>query len=63
MEGFNRKPKDMKRQARGYHNFTFVRNRILFATRDKAPILAIPKSKEEVATHTGIKRGKYKKHK
>lgn len=61
MEGFNRKPKDIKRQARGHSNFKFVRNRILFATRDHAPILAIPKSKEEIATHNGKKRGSYNK--
>ena len=44
MEGFNRKPKDMKRMARGFTNFEFVRNRILWASRKDATILAIPKS-------------------
>ena len=44
MEGFNRKPKDMKRMARGFTNFEFVRNRILWASRKDAAILAIPKS-------------------
>ena len=43
MEGFNRKPKDMKRLARGFSNFDYVRNRILWASRKDAAILAVPK--------------------
>ena len=43
-EGFNRKPKDMKRMARGYSNFEFVRNRLLWSSRKDASILAVPKS-------------------
>ena len=43
MEGFNRKPKDMKRLARGFSNFNYVRNRILWASRKDAAILAVPK--------------------
>lgn len=45
MEGFNRKPKDMKRLSRGFSNFYYVRNRILWSCRKNAPILAIPKQK------------------
>lgn len=45
MEGFNRKPKDMKRLSRGFTNFEYVRNRILWASRKNAAILAVPKEK------------------
>ena len=61
-EGFNRKPKDMKRLARGFTNFDYVRNRILWSSRKNAAILAVPKTEEQVATKTGKKRGPYKKH-
>lgn len=44
MEGFNRKPKDMKRAARGFSSFPFVRNRLLWSHRLDAAILAIPKN-------------------
>lgn len=43
IEAFNRKPKDMQRNGRGYRNFTHMRNRLLFATRDNPPILGVPK--------------------
>ena len=61
IKGFNRKPKDLKRNSRGVTNFLYTRNRILWATRENAPILAIPKNREDVSTHTDIKRGTYKK--
>lgn len=61
MESFNRKPKDLKRSGRGYLNFEHVRNRILFATRRNAPILAVPKTAKEAAFKTGKTRGPYKK--
>ena len=61
-EGFNRKPKDMKRMAREFSNFDFVRNRILWSSRKNAAILAIPKDFDEVS-YKGHKRGPYKKHK
>lgn len=38
IESFNRIPKDMKRNARGYLDFEHARNRILFATRKNASI-------------------------
>ena len=63
MEGFNRKPKDMKRLARGFSSFPFVRNRILWSSRKDTALLAVPKPLEEVQRHTGKKRGSYKKHK
>lgn len=44
MESFNRKPKDLKRNSRGFSNFDYTRNRILWSTRIDPPILAVPKS-------------------
>lgn len=61
MESLNRIPKDMKRNGRGYLRFSHIRNRFLFAMRNNAPILACPKSPQEVRNHTGKKRGSYKK--
>lgn len=42
IESFNRIPKDMKRNSRGYLDFEHARNRILFATR-KNPTITSPK--------------------
>jgi transposase len=42
IESFNRIPKDMKRNSRGYLDFEHARNRILFATR-KNPAITSPK--------------------
>lgn len=61
IESFNRKPKDMKRNSRGFRNFSHFRNRLLFATRKEAPLLGSPKTKEEILNKTGSKRGPYKK--
>ena len=61
MEGFNRKPKDLKRNSRGFDNFEYTRNRILWSTRKDALLLAIPKEEAEVHTYTKKKRGPYKK--
>ena len=61
IEGFNRKPKDLKRNSRGFRNFDYTRNRILWSTRENAPVLAVPRSRESVHTYTGKNRGKYKK--
>lgn len=65
MEGFNRKPKDLKRLARGYSNFDFVRNRILWAERKDAHVLGspIPIKNIKEKYKTGKKRGSYKKNK
>lgn len=65
MEGFNRKPKDMKRLARGYTNFNFLRNRILWAERKDAHILGSPIPIKDIKEKykTKKKRGPYKKHK
>lgn len=61
MESFNRKPKDFKRNSRGFFNFDYTRNRILWATRENPPYLGIPKTREQVHAYRGKKRGKYKK--
>ena len=61
MEGFNRKPKDYKRNSRGISNFYYTRNRILWATRLNPTILAIPKTKKSIYFTSELKRGKYKK--
>lgn len=51
MESFNRKPKDYKRNTRGFSNFDYTRNRILWSTRKNPPIRAIPKSYEQVHSY------------
>ena len=61
MESFNRKPKDYKRVSRGFSNFDYTRNRILWATRKERPYLGRPKTKDQVHSYRGKKRGKYKK--
>ena len=61
IEGFNRAPKDLKRNSRGFTNFSYTRNRILWANRENAKILAVPKSIKSVHVHTEKIRGKYKK--
>lgn len=61
-EALNRIVKDMKRNGRGYRNFEHLRNRFLYSQRANAAILGVPKPLEEIANHTNIKRGPYKKH-
>lgn len=51
MEGFNRKPKDLKRNSRGFSNFDYTRNRILFSTRDNPSFLAVPKALNEIHSY------------
>lgn len=63
MEGFNLKPKNLKRNSRGVDNFEYTRNRILWSEREDAHILAIPKSEKEVHTYTHKTRGPYNKNK
>ena len=63
MEGFNRKPKDFKRNSRGLSNFYYTRNRILWSTRKNPAILAVPKPLEQVRSFDGKSRGPYKKKK
>lgn len=48
IEGYNRVPKDFKRNSRGLANFEFARSRLIWANRKNEPILASPKSKSEV---------------
>lgn len=66
MESFNRKPKDFKRSTRGSSNFDYTRNRILWATRNKPSIRAVPKSNDEIHSYslpksTANKRSKHYK--
>ena len=61
IEGFNRKPKDFKRNSRGVDNYAYTKNRLLWATRQNEPVLAVPKSEQEIHNYTGIKRGIYNK--
>lgn len=60
MESFNRIPKDLKRNGRGYRNFYAIRNRILWAARENATILAVPKDLKDIKRAKSIKRGPYK---
>ena len=61
IESLNRKPKDIKRNARGYRNFDHARNRILYSLRTNAPILAQPRRDSEFKRTTGKQRGPYRK--
>lgn len=63
MESFNRKPKDLKRLARGVESFEFYKQRILFSERAEKVFLANPKSYKNIQNKTNRKRGKYKKAK
>ena len=63
MESFNRKPKDFKRESRGFSDFNYTRNRILWATRDNPSVRGIPKPKDEIKKNKGKKRGSYNKKK
>ena len=62
MESFNNKPSNLRSDSHGVSNFSFVRNRLLWATRDDASILGVPKTPEQVHRYTGKKRGPYNKH-
>lgn len=48
MEGYNRTPKDFKRNSRGLGNFEYARSRLIWANRKNEPVLSTPKSKQEV---------------
>ncbi|MCF0106714.1 MAG: ISL3 family transposase [Holdemanella sp.] len=63
MESFNRKPKDYKRNARGSSNFHYTRNRILWATRRNPKYLSTPKTRKQIHSYSGKKRGSYNKNK
>ena len=60
MEGFNRKPKDLKRNSRGFNNIRYTINRILWSNRDNEPIRLTPLPIEDVKV-PGKPRGPYKK--
>ena len=53
MESFNKILSTLRTQSHGVNNFNFVRNRILWATRDAPPILGVPKSLKEIKNNTG----------
>ncbi|WP_195232743.1 transposase [Holdemanella biformis] len=53
MESFNRKPKDLKRDSRGFSDFYYTRNRILWATRKNPSIKGVPKSMDQIRSKKG----------
>jgi len=61
IEGFNHEIKDLKRSARGFNRFDYVRNRILWGNRNDINILGSPKKLKDVQTVKGPKRGPYNK--
>lgn len=48
---------------RGFSDFNYTRNRILWATRDNPSVRGIPKPKDEIKKNKGKKRGSYNKKK
>ena len=48
MEGYNRTPKDFKRNSRRLSNFEYARSRWIWSNRKNEPVLSIPKSKQKV---------------
>ena len=48
MEGYNRTPKDFKRNSRRLSNFEYARSRLIWSNRKNEPVLSIPKSKQKV---------------
>ena len=61
MEALNHIVKDIKRNGRGYRNFSHLRNRFLFSQRKNSAILGVPKTMDEISVNTGKKRGPYRK--
>lgn len=57
MESFNRQPKDLKRNSRGFSDFHYTRNRILWSNRINPSFKSVSKKKKR----QGKKRGPYKK--
>lgn len=57
MESFNRKPKDLKRNSRGFSDFHYTRNRILWSNRINPSIKGVAKKRQR----KGKKRGPYQK--
>ena len=53
----------LKRESRGFSDFNYTRNRILWATRDNPSVRGIPKSNNEIKKNKGKKRGPYNKKK
>lgn len=63
MESFNRKPKDLKRLARGVENFEFFRQRMLFNDRNDIDLPEEPKKFSEIQNKTNRRRGYYRQDK
>ena len=61
MEGFNNNPKDYKRNSNGVSNFEFTRSRILWALRENALPLAVPKKIFRFDPSGIYRRGPYRK--
>lgn len=61
MESFNNIPSGYRTQSHGIEDFEFARNRILWAYRQDAHILGVPKSAAGVHNYTGKKRCQNKK--
>ena len=61
MESFNRKPKDLRRLARGCENFEFYRSRIMFSEQNGLPLLDEQRPFKEIKNHTHKRRGPYNK--
>lgn len=61
IESFNRKPKDFKRNSRGFSNPEYVIKRILWSTRKNEHVRAVPKSDDYIKSFKGKIRGEYKK--
>lgn len=61
IESFNKKPSELRSQSRGISNFEFARTRLLWATRENEPILAVPKTYKEIHVKTNKVRGPYNK--
>ena len=53
MESFNRKPKDLKRDSRGFSDFNYTHNRILLATRKNPSIKEVPKFMDHILSKKG----------
>lgn len=59
MESSNRKPKDLKRNPKGFSDFDYTWNSILWSIRKNATIRGIPRNRSEFKKH-GKPRGKCK---
>ena len=63
MEGFNNLPEDLKRESRGVSNFEYTPAESFGQHAQRLQCLPFPRTREEVHTATGKKRGPYNKQK